>query len=574
MTSLTPLKKYRFKVFFAPFLKLFECLCELAVPFVVAAIIDEGLTEGGVHYNDASFILGLSGLIFLFAILGFALTMISQYLASDTCTRYSRELRTAIYGKIHSLTPVELEAYGKNKALTLMGNDSFSLQNGVQFFMRLLVRAPFIVFGSIIASFVINWRAGLIVVASLGLCALTIFLVIKFTPKRYGKLQSELDAISSKGEDAIVGARVIRSFNLEKKEEEEFKEESERYRKVALALSKINALINPLTFGLVNIAVVLILYFGSYRFTESGLSVGSIVALLSLLTQSLNALIQFTRLVTSLSKALASKKRIDEFLALPSSVSDGALNEADADPEAPIYELKGVGVSFGGENRALSNVDLTVSKGEKIGIIGGTGSGKSTLISLLLRFRDPNEGSVQFHGHDMKEYRLLDVRKDVALVSQKPELFKGSIEANVALSETADETRLKEALGDALASEFVNRYKDQTKHLIEERGANLSGGQKQRLLIARALYANRGVLILDDSTSALDYKSDATLRKNIAKREGLTLIMVSQRATSIKDSDRIYVLDQGQVVGVGNHKGLLKECAVYREIYEAQVERK
>ena len=574
MKALTPLRKYRAKVFLAPALKLFECLCELAVPFLVAFIIDEGLTEGGAHYHEAPFVLGLSGLVFAFAILGFGLTMISQYLSSDTCTRFSLELRQGIYDHIHSLTPIELEEYGKNRALTLMGNDSFSLQNGVQYFMRLLVRAPFIVLGSIVASFVINWVAGLIVVGALGLSALVIFLVIKLTPKQYGKLQRELDVISARGEDAILGARVIRAFNLEEKQEGEFKQESERYRKVALLLSKINAAINPLTFGLINLAVIVILYFGSYGRSSSGLTTGQIVALLSFLTQSLNALIQFTRLVTSLSKALASKKRIDAFLAIEPSIVDGPLLEEPSIKEGDLYfELRKAGVSFGGQGYGLLDVDMQIHKGEKVGIIGGTGSGKSVLISLLERFRDPSVGSFFYKGHDAKESKVSSIRGDIALVSQKPQLFKGSVADNITLGLPLDRQRLDRALDDSLSSEFVSRMSNGVDTILEERGANLSGGQKQRLMIARALYADRPVLILDDATSALDYKSDSLLRENINRRPGLTLVMVSQRATSIKNCDRIYVLDEGKVVGLGRHEELLSSCPVYRQIYEAQVKR-
>lgn len=574
MKALTPLRKYRAKVFLAPALKLFECLCELAVPFIVAAIIDEGLTQGGSHYHEAPFVLGLSGLVFAFAILGFGLTMISQYLSSDTCTRFSLELRQGIYDHIHSLTPIELEEYGKNRALTLMGNDSFSLQNGVQYFMRLLVRAPFIVLGSIVASFVINWVAGLIVVGALGLSALVIFLVIKLTPKQYGKLQRELDVISARGEDAILGARVIRAFNLEDKQEGEFKQESERYRKVALLLSKINAAINPLTFGLINLAVIIILYFGSYGRSSSGLTTGQIVALLSFLTQSLNALIQFTRLVTSLSKALASKKRIDAFLAIEPSIIDGPLLEEPSIKEGDLYfELRKAGVSFGGQGYGLLDVDMQIHKGEKVGIIGGTGSGKSVLISLLERFRDPSVGSFFYKGHDARQSKVSSIRGDIALVSQKPQLFKGSVADNITLGLPLDRERLDRALNDSLSNEFVSRMSNGVDTILEERGANLSGGQKQRLMIARALYADRPVLILDDATSALDYKSDSLLRENINKRPGLTLVMVSQRATSIKNCDRIYVLDEGKVVGLGKHEELLSSCPVYKEIYEAQVKR-
>ena len=574
-TTLSPLKPYRFKVFAAPLLKLFECVCELAVPFLVSAIIDQGLTLGGAHYHDASFILPLCGVVFLLAVLGFGLTMVAQYLASDTCTRYAKDLRLEIYSHIQSLTPAELESYGKSKALTLLSSDSFSAQNGVQWFMRLLVRAPFMVFGSIVASFIINWRAALVVVGALGLSALVIFLVVKFTPGRYGRLQHQLDVISYKGEDAIVGTRVIRAFHLQEKEKEGFQEESEKYRRLALSLSKINAAINPLTFGFVNLAIVLILYLGSYQAGSSFLTTGAIVALLSFLTQSLNALMQFTRLVTSLSKALASKKRIDEFLALEPKIKDGEREEeAEVSIGDTLFELKNVDLGFGGEELALKGINMAIRKGEKIGIIGGTGSGKSTIVALLERFLDPTSGTVMFKGHDAKESKLASIRGQIALVSQKPQLFKGTIESNLTLGEPKTKEEIDEALRDALAYDFVHEKEGGLSHAVEEGGSNFSGGQKQRLLIARALLAKRDVLILDDATSALDYRSDAQVRENINKRKDLTLVIVSQRATSIRGCDRIYVLDKGEIVGVGKHEEILKSCEVYRQIYEAQVKRK
>ena len=571
-----PLKKYRVKVILAPVFKLFEAVTELIVPILVSRIIDEGLDSKGAHYQDWNYILVIACVMFGLAIAGFAVTMITQYLAARVSSDYSYDLKKVIYERIHALSSRQLDEYGRNKALNLLNNDSFLVQNGVQMLMRLIVRAPFLVLGSIVASFIINPIAGCVVLGSLVLSGLVIGLVVCATPKQYAKLQKELDIISSKGEDEIVGARVVRSFNKEKEETEEFRSASESYRKQALLISKINALINPLTFALINGAVLLIFYIGGFQNSTAALSVGDIVALVNYLTTSLSALIMFTRLITSLSKAFTSKRRIDDFLSIdPDIVSGDRESEPELQEGEPVFEFKKACLSFGGESLALKDIDMTIHKGESIGIIGGTGSGKSTLLNLMERFYDLTSGELLFHGHPISESKLENLRGEIALVSQKKQLFRGTIRSNMLLGKPdASEEEIWKALKDSLAEEFVIRYKDGLDHEVEEAGQNFSGGQKQRLLIARALLADRPILFLDDATSALDYKSDLLVRKNIAKRDYLTLVMVSQRATSIKDCDQIYVLDKGEIVGRGKHEELLSSCPIYQEIYETQVKTK
>ncbi len=572
MTALGPLKKYRFKVVLGPLLKAIECICELIIPFLVRAIIDEGLTVTGSHYKDNGFVLGLCFAVVGLSLLGFAFTMLAQYLASSVSTLYSCDLKKELYNHIGRLSSVQLDKFGKAKALNLVNTSSFSLQTGVQMFMRLLIRAPFLVIGSIIAGFVVNVYAGFVILGSLTLCGIVIGTVVALTPKQYSALMNELDVLSRLGDDLIVGSRVVRAFNKQENVSEEFEAQSDRYRKQALRLARINAFINPLTFGFVNLAVVLILYLGSFQLETTGLSVGSIVAIISFLTQSLNALVQFTRLVTSFSKAAADRKRVDSFFAIEPDIVDGERAEEPEVPfGAPLYEMRDVSVSFGGESMALSNINVRIDKGASIGIIGGTGSGKSTLVSLLSRFIDPVSGTVLYRDHDIRESKLDTVRQEVALVSQKPQLFKGTIRSNLTMGQEYSQEEIDNALKDALAYEFVYAKDGGLDGVVEEGGTNFSGGQKQRLLIARALLAKRSVLILDDATSALDYKSDLLVRQHIKNRAGLTTILVSQRATSIKDCDNIYLLDAGKIVGEGRHEELLKNCDVYREIYEAQV---
>lgn len=491
-------------------------------------------------------------------------------MASRVCTDYAYDLKNELYRHMGSLSPRQLEDYGKNKALNLVNTSSFSLQTGVQMFMRLLIRAPYLVVGSIVAAFIVNVYAGLVVLGALALSAVVIGFVVYRTPKEYTTLVNDLDSLSTLGDDAISGSRVVRAFNKQEDTIQEFKKETTVYQNQAVKVARINAFINPLTFGFVNLAVIAILALGSFRLETTGISVGSIVALISFLTQSLTALIQFTRLVTSFSRALADKKRVDAFFDIEPEIIDGPLAEEPKD--APIlYELKDVSLSFGGESFALDHVDFQVRPGQSVGIIGGTGSGKSTLLSLLLRFVDPTSGMVLFHGHDMKDSKLSAVRSAVALVSQKPQLFQGTIRANLTLGRPYSQEEIDQALREALAYDFVYGKEGGLDGVVEEGGSNFSGGQKQRLLIARALLSRRDVLILDDATSALDYKSDRQVRKNISSHQGMTMILVSQRATSVRDCDVIYVLEKGKVVGVGTHEELVRGCDVYREIYEAQV---
>ena len=570
MRALTPLKKYRFRVFSAPMLKGVECLCELAIPFIVRAIIDQGLTQGGDHYQDYAFVFLLCGAVFGLSLLGFLATMVTQYVSSMTTTRFSFELKKNIFDHIGKLSQKQLEDYGTSKAMNLINSSSFSLQQGVQMFMRLLVRAPMLVVGSVIAAFVVSPYAGLAVAGLLFLCSLVIFIVAKVTPKRYKALTDELDSLNRMGDDAILGGRVVRAFNKEKESEELFAERSLAYQKQGIRVARINALVNPLTFGFINLAVVLVIYLGSYAKPTTGISVGSIVALVSFLTQSLNALIQFTRLLTSLSKAYEANTRINAFFLIEPDIIGGEKHLDALSDEVAIFELRGACVNFGGENDALHDIDFLLRKGERVGVIGGTGSGKSTLIALLLRFLDAKRGEVFFEGNPIAEFDLDSLRGECALVSQKPQLFQGTIRENLTLGRSYSEEEIEAALRDALAYDVVQSKEGGLDSRVDEGGANFSGGQKQRLLIARALLSNREVLILDDATSALDYKSDSAVRANIARR-GNTLLLISQRATSVKGCDRIYVLDQGKVVGVGTHDELVSSCQVYREIYEAQV---
>ena len=553
-------------------MKIIECASEISVPFIVRSIIDDGLSPDGSHYGDVRYILMLCSLVLVFALVGFVFTILTQYVASKVSCDYGHDLRREVYSQFVSLSSSEIDQFGRSKALNLLSSDSFALQNGLFMFMRIFVRSPVIVLGSVVASFVLNLYAGIAVVLALLLCALVVTVILLVTPAKYAGVQSSLDRLAGLTDDGVAGARVIRSFNKQEDEIALFETESAAYQSRSDQVAKINAALNPLTFALINLAIVAVFYLGSFQFELSGLSAGSIVAIMGLLTQSLASLISISRLVTSLSKASASKKRLDAFLSLESKIQDGDNPLPEVEDGKPLLEAKQACLSYGGESLAVDHVDFLLKKGESIGILGGTGSGKSTLISLLMRFSDPCDGSLRYGGVPYCSLKADDIRSQIAVVLQKAQLFKGSVKDNVALgNKDCDEDTLKQALRDSLAEEFVSRYPDGVNHPIEEGGANLSGGQKQRLLIARALCSLRPILILDDSTSALDYKSDLLVRTNIKKRKNVSLILVSQRATSIKDCDRIYVLDKGAVVGVGKHEELLENCPIYAETYAAQI---
>ena len=572
MTSFTPLKKYRFKVLIAPMFKLIECVCELAVPFMVRAIIDGCFQEGAEHYRDLSYALGMGGVILILAVVGFSFTMITQYLAARVSSDYGYDLKKTIYTHINECSPKQIEDYGREKAVNLLGSDSFSLQNGVQWFMRLLVRAPFLVLGCLVAGFIINVYAGLAIAIALLCCAVILFAYMKLVPAKYQRLQGELDRLAGGSADMVRGIRVIHGFSVEEREKNKFAAQSERYRFVATAIWRFTALVNPLTFALINAAVIVVLWLGSYSFQTTGLSVGSIVALASLLTQALAALMQFSHLATNVSKAIASKRRVDAFLRIEPSVQDGTLTEEPILAKGDeVFGLRHVSVSFGGSRPVLNDLNLAIHKGDRIGIIGGTGSGKSVFLSILTRYLDPSEGEVYFKGHPMKDSKLAALRGSIGSVSQKGGLFQGSIRDNLTLGMSFSQERIEEALQGADALGFVSAYADGLEHPLSEMGANLSGGQRQRLLIARALLHNREICFYDDATSALDYATEAKVRKAIFANPDSTIVFVSQRVTSVMNCDNIIVFDNGNVVGVGKHQELLRACPVYNETYLAQV---
>lgn len=566
--SLEPLKKYGFKVALAPLLKLVECVIELATPFLVRYIIDEGVSKG-----DLPFVLKMGTVILGLSIIAFGVTLIAQCLSAKVASNYGYDLREKAYRHFETLGEAEIDNVGKSKILTLLSNDSFSMQNAVNMFMRLLLRAPFLLIGATIISFFITPWAGWVFLGAVLLSSLVLAMVMVLSPKLYASLQTGLDQISSLGSDSIKGARPIRAFGKEDYSENKFDESSASYKKKAMRIARLNAFINPLTFGLVNLGMILVVYLGGFSVQEGSLTTGQVVSLISYLTLTLQALTMFSRLIVSLNRAKASKRRLDSFFGIKASITNGSYKATSVpNVSSEMVSFKDVSFSYSKGKAALSHVSFSLNYGETMGIIGGTGSGKSTLISLIERLYEASEGTIFFKGEPIKDYDLEALRSEIALVSQKPAIFKGTIKSNLLLgnSKASDEECL-EALKKSLAYEFVNRYSDKMNHEVEEGGANLSGGQKQRLLLARAILQNASLLILDDSLSALDFLSEKKVRENLSSFPNLTKIIISQRATSLSGCDKIIVIDNGRIVNEGTHEELLRTSPIYHDIYEMQV---
>jgi ABC-type multidrug transport system fused ATPase/permease subunit len=436
-------------------------------------------------------------------------------------------------------------------------------------FMRLFLRPPFLLLGSCILSFIVDVRAGFVFLGAIALSAAVLLLVMLLSPKHYAAIQSNLDTITTLSSDSLKGARPIRAFEKESYEEEKFGSSIASYKDKNMAMGRLNALINPLTFGFINLGLVLVVYLGKFGISNGTMTTGEVVSLISYLVSSLAALIMWSRMIVSLNKALASKKRLDSFLALKPLIENKPAFAGDNESKSPLVSFQDVSLTYGnkGDKPAVKKLTFTIQKGQWVGLIGGTGSGKSSTLALLERLYEPSSGAILYKGEPLDHYDLEKLHQEIAFVSQKPALFKGTIRSNLLLAKPeASEDEMVTALKNSLAYEYVSRYPDFLDHPVEEGGVNLSGGQKQRLLIARALLKGGEILILDDSTSALDFLSDQQVRHNIAAIPNLTKIIVSQRASSLRECDQILVYDNGEIVAIGTHDELLKSCSIYHDI--------
>lgn len=556
-----------------PTFKMLEVAFELIMPFLMSYVIDVGI-EATQNYGNYNQIIIPGVLIFLLAVLGLCSTLVCQHYASIASQGYGTRLRDALYSKIMNMSLRNVELIGKGNLNTVLSNDVNRLQVSVAMMIRLVLRAPTIVIGSLICAFIIDWHSALIFLGVVILISLILFFILKVSSKKVITTQKKVDKIVTLTNDSLNGIRVIKAFNNEKHEVNKFKEKTQDYYKEMKTVSFINALTNPLTFLIINVAIVLVIYFSSNEIiSESGLTTGELTSLIQYLNQCFVALIAVSNLVIIFTRAFASKKRVEELLNLKEDLeNNGTFADLFIENGQNLFEFKDVSFKYNeGENNVVKDLNFTVKKGERVGIIGGTGSGKTTLIKLIERFFDRSEGEILYKGHDIKDYDLNSLHHEISLVNQKAVLFKGTIKSNLLIGKKdASESEMIKALKDACAYDFVKKYDDFLDHQVEENGRNFSGGQKQRLSIARALIKNSETLILDDSTSALDYLTEKELKQHIFENKDLTIIIIAQRVSSLLNCDKIIVMYHGQVESVGTHEELLKTSKVYKEIYSSQ----
>ena len=569
MKHLCPyLRRFRKESILAPLFKMLEATFDLLVPMVVADIIKVGITNG-----DTTYIWTRCGLLVLMALIGLLCSFTAQYFAARAAIGTSTGLRHELMAHIQSLSFSELDTLGVSTLITRMTSDVNQVQNGLNMFLRLFLRSPFIVAGAMIAAFTIDTQIALIFLAAIPVLAVIVFGIMRITSPMYKTVQSRLDAVTGATRENLSGVRVVRAFGREDAEEENFVQQNGSLNAMQLKVGRIAALMNPLTYVVVNLGIIGILYFGANKIGRGALLSGDVVALVNYMSQILVELVKLANLVVLLTRAIASMGRVSQVLDTPSTM---------AFPEKPVSAdaASDVAVAFdhvslryqGAGAESLSDVTFTAKKGQTIGVIGGTGSGKTTLVSLIPRFYDATKGQVTLLGQPITAYSKEELNRHVAVVMQKAQLFKGTIRSNLLWgNENATDEELWHALSIAQSEDFVRQKPGKLDDPVEQGGRNLSGGQRQRLTIARALVGHPDILILDDSASALDYATDAALRKALRTLPAeTTLFIVSQRTSSLRHADQIIVLDDGHVVGIGKHDTLMQTCEVYREIHESQ----
>jgi ATP-binding cassette subfamily B multidrug efflux pump len=562
------LSDYKRESVLAPLFKMLEATFDLFVPLVMADIVNVGIAAHDFHY-----ILVRCGILLLLAIVGLTCSLTAQYFSAKAAVGYSTGLRHALFEHIQTLSFSEMDTMGTSTLITRMTSDVNQVQSGLNLFLRLFLRSPFVVLGAMIMAFTVNFRAALIFVVAIPL--LRVFGVMVITRPLYKSVQTRLDRVLGLTRENLTGVRVVRAFDKEKSEVDRFEDANELLTKMQLHVGHISALMNPLTYVIINLAIVALLYVGSIEISIGGMASGDVIALVNYMNQILVELVKLANLIVQVSKALACAGRVQAVLDTKPGMEFPAelTGNVPAEKAGDAVRFDHVSLTYKGAGApSLSDINFTAKRGQTIGVIGGTGSGKSSLISLIPRFYDATEGSVEIMGRPVRQYPRADLRGKVAVVMQKAQLFGGTIRSNLLWgSQNASDADLWAALETAQAAEFVKAKPLGLDEPVEQGGRNLSGGQKQRLTIARALVGKPDILILDDSASALDYATDAALRKALAALPGdLTVFIVSQRAASLQHADQIIVLDDGRMVGLGRHAELLESCPVYKEIYESQ----
>ena len=563
------LKNYIFQLIVGPICKLVEAVLELMIPLITADIIDTGVIKN----HDINYVLSRGGLMVLMGALGLCFALVCQKSASIASQGFGTQLRNEMFRHINTLSHAELDKIGTPSLITRMTNDINQLQWAVAMLIRLVIRAPFLVIGAMIMAVTIDLRMSLIFFIASPLIALVLYIIMTGSIPFFKRMQSGLDRVSLLSRENLSGNRVIRAFDKQKSEEERFNDCTEELARTSVRVGRISALLNPLTYIIAQGAIIAIVWMGACYVNEGSLSTGQIVALVNYMTQILLAMIVVSNLVVVFTKAAASAARVNEVFDTIPTVTESA-GEAPARVEgAPAVEFKNVSFGYADNGYALRNISFTAEKGSVIGIIGGTGSGKSTLVNLITRFYDASEGTVEVYGNDVKSYPFEALRQGMGIVPQKAELFSGTIKSNMLWSKPdADDCDIERALKISQAYEFVEKLPEKTDRQITAGGKNLSGGQRQRLTIARALVGEPDILILDDSASALDFATDAALRRALSEEtEGMTVFMVSQRVGTVRYADKILVLDHGELAGAGTHKELIRGCQVYKEICLSQL---
>lgn len=571
------LKDYKKESVLGPLFKLLEATFELIVPLVMAAIIDTGVATG-----DKSYIMKMCMVLVLLAVIGLTCSITAQYFAAKAAVGFATKLRHALFAHIESLSFTEMDTVGTATLITRMTSDVNQVQNGVNLVLRLFLRSPFIVFGAMVMAFTIDVKAALVFVVTIPLLSIIVFGIMLISIPLYKKVQSALDKVLGITRENLTGSRVIRAFNKEDDEKVHFNENNDLLTRAQIYVGKISALMNPLTYVIINGAIVVLVWTGAVRVDNGYITQGEVVALINYMSQILVELVKLANLIININKSNACGNRIQSIFEMQPSITDGSgqkvdkvqTDTADRSEEAEYaVEFSHVGLTYAGAgDESLTDIDFKVKKGETIGIIGGTGSGKSSVVNLIPRFYDVTSGFIKVDGKDVKDYPLEELRGKIGTVLQKAVLFHGTIRENLKWGNPdATEEDLNRAITVAQAKEFIDNKEGRLDFEIEQGGKNLSGGQRQRLTIARAVVKKPEILILDDSASALDFATDAALRKAIREMEGeTTVFIVSQRAASIQHADRIVVLDDGKIVGLGTSEELLESCEVYQEIYNSQ----